>query len=86
MSIFGFIKNRKKKTIDKNAFYYHEDFYLQIEIIPRENFDFASSESKKISEFGETHRDGLGFTDIYERKDNRYKTIDKQINPSLEPV
>ncbi|QGY46900.1 hypothetical protein GM418_25545 [Maribellus comscasis] len=82
MSLFGFIKRKKKKSIDKDAFYYHEDFYLQIEIIPRENFDFASSESKKITEFGESHKEGLGFTDIYERKDNKYKTIDKKVNPS----
>jgi hypothetical protein len=82
MSLFGFIKRKKKKSIDKDAFYYHEDFYLQIEIIPRENFDFVSSESKKISEFGESYRDGLGFTDIYVRKDNKFKTIDKKVNSS----
>jgi len=83
MSLFGFIKRKKKKSIDKVAFFYHEDFYLQIEIIPRENFDFVSSESKKVTEFSESHRDGLGFTDIYERKDNKYKTIDKKVNPSV---
>jgi hypothetical protein len=56
---------RKKKAI-----FYHEDDFLQIEILPRENYPQLKAESEKVDAFSRENFDGTGFTDIYVRDDN----------------
>jgi len=95
MKLLDWIKGRKKKQpiqvdlleksnrpepVITDELYFHEDFYLQIEILPFENKELLISESSTIENFAKEHFDGQGFTDIYERKGNKYPTINKAIN------
>jgi hypothetical protein len=57
--------------------YFHEDDFLQIEILPLENLAFCVKERGAIAEFSDKHRapDGLGWTDMYCRGDARVPLI-----------
>ncbi len=79
MSIFNFIKNifkthsrqdnETKFKPDPNAYYFHEDFYCQIEYLPIENFSTASKVATKIIEHSEKTFDGYGWTGCYVRNE-----------------
>jgi hypothetical protein len=47
--------------------FFHEDDYCQVEVLPAAAADYCRSEMRRIDEFAEAHRDGLGFTDTYVR-------------------
>ena len=51
---------------------FHEDDYCQIELLPAESESFCLSEVKAIAAFSERHGapEGIGWTDIYVRKEN----------------
>ncbi len=51
--------------------YFHEDDYCQQELLPRGAAAHAEGEVNKIGEFADAHRapSGLGWTDIYIRKE-----------------
>lgn len=64
------------------SIFYHEDDYLQVEILPSENYTNLKIESEKVETFAKEHFDGEGFTDIYVRNDkNKVKLSQKQIAP-----
>ncbi len=65
--------------LTKREIYLHEDFYLQVEVVPRENSNHLSSENDAIKVFSEEHRDGLGFTDVYVRDEQKIKTSSRNI-------
>jgi hypothetical protein len=61
---------------------YHEDDFCQIELIPFDNLDFIKTEISNLHDFSNKHKvvNGIGWTDIYNRKENPIKTIDKNIH------
>ncbi len=76
--------------------YFHEDDYCQQELLPRGAVAHAEAEIKQIGDFADAHRapGGLGWTDIYIRKEAPLKLrslrIDKgvfaqTVSPFLEP-
>lgn len=77
MSILNFIKNifqtgsaqptETKFKPDPVAYYFHEDFYCQIEYLPKENFSTASKVATEIIEHSEKTFDGYGWTGCYVR-------------------
>ena len=77
MSIFNFIKNifkndsaqptETKFKPDPDAYYFHEDYYCQIEYLPKENFSTASKVATEIIEHSEKTFDGYGWTGCYIR-------------------
>lgn len=71
-------KQRIDET-DDSRLYFHEDFYCQVELLPRENFSELEKENEKIEDFAEKHSDGFGFTDIYVRDGQKIKTSDRKI-------
>jgi len=55
--------------------FFHEDLYLQIEILSKLNLDFAHQQIDKISNFAkERLNNKLGFTDVIMRNENPIKT------------
>lgn len=52
--------------------FFHEDDYCQIEIIPKENYDYCLVQCSNIEDFAINHMDenGIGYTDIFVREDN----------------
>ncbi|WPC42698.1 hypothetical protein [Clostridium sp. JS66] len=52
--------------------FFHEDDYCQIEILPKENYNYCLSQCGNIEDFANDHMDvnGLGYTDIYIRENN----------------
>lgn len=56
--------------------YYHEDFYRQIELIPEENY---FSTNKYINDLPLTEGSKYGIYNIVERKEQKVKTIDRNI-------
>ena len=89
MSILHFIKNifktdsvkqtETKFKPDPNAYYFHEDFYCQIEYLPKENFNTASNVATEIIEHSEKTFDGYGWTGCYIRNEASVPTISKKI-------
>lgn len=71
-------KNRVVEK-DESRLYFHEDFYCQVELLPRENFSDLEQENEKIEDFAQKHSDGFGFTDIYVRNGQKIKTSDRKI-------
>lgn len=69
----------KVKKDDNDKLYFHEDFYCQVELLPRENLSVLEIENEKIEDFAEKHSDGFGFTDIYVRNGQKIKTSDRKI-------
>lgn len=72
--------NKAKKDIDKHnqdkrtTMLLWEDNYLMVELIPKENLEFALKETKRIQKHGEEHFDGNGFTEITEIGEKPVKT------------
>ena len=54
----------------ENGFYFHEDFFNQVEFLPRENLFHLKKENEKIENFAEENFNGNGFTNIYLRNEN----------------
>ncbi|MDB5276153.1 MAG: hypothetical protein JWR61_1108 [Ferruginibacter sp.] len=89
MSILNFIKNifktesaRQKETKfkpDSNAYYFHEDYYCQIEYLPKENFSTSSKVATEIIEHSEKTFDGYGWKGCYIRSEASVPTISKNI-------
>jgi len=87
MSILNFIKNifnidspkqsEAKFKPDPNAYYFHEDFYCQIEYLPKENFSATSKVATEIIEHSEKTFDGYGWTGCYIRNEASVPTKSK---------
>ena len=75
-----FIKQDSKPEKVKNKLYFHEDFYCQVELLPRETNAELEKENEKIENFAQKHSDGLGFTDIYMRDGPKIKTSERKIH------
>lgn len=69
----------RKKRQDINKIFYHEDMYLQIEVLPIENKRFCLKQMDSISEFAEEHKEGLGYSSVYLREEEEYKLTNKKI-------
>jgi len=70
-SYLKFWSNRNSLT----EIFFHEDLYLQIEILSKLNLDFAHQQIDKISNFAkERLNNKLGFTDVIMRNENPIKT------------
>lgn len=83
MSILNKIKsffNQTKPYPYSGILHLWEDDYAMIELIPAENLVAARDEGKRIYEFGEKHRDGLGFSDITVINEMPIKTIEKKVS------
>ena len=69
------------KFLEEPAFYYHEDDFLQVEIVPDNNLSKLSSENNEVDKFAKDHFAGAGFTDIYVRNDeDKIKLKQRRIN------
>jgi hypothetical protein len=82
--ISGLFKRQKNKTLperdkDENTYNFHEDFYCQIEFLPKEGFNNVSKVAKEVTEFSEQHFDGNGWTECYVRNEASVPTKDKRI-------
>ena len=55
---------------NEKGVYFHEDFFNQVEFLPRENLFNLKKENEKIENFAEENFDGNGFTNIYLRNEN----------------
>jgi hypothetical protein len=78
--LFKMILSKTQKKIEnQDEIYFHEDSYCQVELIPRENLSNLTDENKKIIDFGMENSVGIGFSDIYIRDDNKFKTSIRQI-------
>lgn len=87
MSLINFIKNifktgsaqqsETKFIPDPNAYYFHEDYYCQIEYLPKENFSNASKVASEIIEHSEKTFDGNGWTGCYIRNEAKVPTKSK---------
>lgn len=80
--LFGLQQKEKKKYEYANILHIWEDDYLMIEILPMENLNFIKNETKRIKEFGMSHFDGKGYTDIAVIGEKSVKTIEKKIKIS----
>ena len=89
MKLFNIFKKKQEsrsevpvKELDGPAIFYHEDDFLQVEILPSSNLSNLKIESVKVDTFGKKHFDGTSFTDIYIRNDeSRIKLSERQIHP-----
>lgn len=81
-SILNIFKIQKKEQwfVEKDAVYFHEDSYNQVEICPSENLSYLKKQNFEIEEFSEKHFDGIGFNEIYERDENPISIYDKKIS------
>lgn len=59
--------------------FYHEDMYLQVEILPKENLAFCNNQINSIIDFSNDHRDGFGFTDMFVPENESIKLESKNI-------
>lgn len=92
MSILNFIKNIFKTDSahqvgpkfqpDPNAYYFHEDYYCQIEFLPKENFSAISKTATEIIEHSEKTFDGHGWTGCYRRNESQVSTKSKKYKMS----
>jgi len=63
--------------------FYHEDDYLQIEILPCENSAILEDESDRVDAFSKENFDGQGLTDMYVRNSaNKVELSQRAINIS----
>ena len=82
--IAGLFKGDKTQTLtehdkDENTYNFHEDFYCQLEFLPKEGFDNVSKVAEEVTEFSEQHFDGNGWTECYVRNEASVPTKDKRI-------
>ena len=90
MSILNFIKNifktdtpkqiETKFEPDPSAYYFHEDYYCQIEYLPKENFSTASKVATEINEHSEKTFDAYGWTGCYIRNEASIPTKSKNFS------
>lgn len=66
--------------LKEDEIFLHEDLYLQVEIVPCENSDDLITENDEIKEFSKEHSDGVGFTDVYVRDDQKITTASRNIS------
>jgi len=64
----------------KNILHLWEDDYLMLELLPHDNLEFIKAETKRISDFGQEHFDGSGYTEITPVSEKPVKTIEKLID------
>ena len=69
MGLFNFFRNKKKSQpeaptlpVEGPTIFYHEDDYLQVEILPLENINQLKLESKEVEDFSKEH---LVYTQAY---------------------
>ncbi|MFH7000397.1 hypothetical protein ACHRVZ_20970 [Flavobacterium sp. FlaQc-57] len=80
MTLFNLFRRKKiNETQHENCVYFHEDLFNQVEFLPRENLSYLKTENKQIENFAEEHSIGLGFKDVYIRKENPITIADKKI-------
>ncbi len=76
-----FLNERKSKSYPySDILHLWEDDYAMIELVPSENLEFTIQEGQRINEFGEKHRDGLGFSDITEIAELKVKVLDRKLD------
>jgi len=71
----------RKKT-KENKIFFHEDEYLQIELLPIENYEFCCEQTGDIQHFADEHTDGIGYTDIFQRSDEKVSLESKELSLS----
>ncbi|TDQ11725.1 hypothetical protein [Pedobacter metabolipauper] len=64
----------------ESGVYFHEDFFNQVEFLPRENLFYLRKENEQIENFTKENFNGYGFTDIYRRNENPISIEDKKIS------
>lgn len=64
-----------------NEAYFHEDDYCQQEILPLGALEFCRQQIDQIDEFAAAHKapEGVGWTEMFIRKDSPEKLVDVQI-------
>ena len=73
---------RDKTQIDSaNSIFYHEDDYLQVEIVPFENFNELIKQAENVQDFSEDYFYGSGYTDMMVREENEFKLKQRGIQP-----
>jgi hypothetical protein len=87
MDFFKFLRLRKKTAdtppdLYKDVLNLWEDDYRMLELLPKENTEFAKAEITRINDFGKEHFNGHGFTEITSIGENPFKTIEKLIDIS----
>jgi hypothetical protein len=51
-------------------FYFHEDFYCQVQLLPLSALDSSLAEMNQIADFSDAHWDGTAWTALYLREDH----------------
>jgi len=64
---------------DDSSLFFHEDDFCQIELVPIENYDNSKSQLEKSSDFSHEHFDGIGYTAIYVRSENKFELERRKI-------
>ena len=90
MGLFDIFRNKKQIQTEKNqqtfdgpTIFYHEDDFRQVEIVPDDNLSTLVTETESVDRFAKEHFDGVGFTEIYIRKDdNKTKLNQRRIAPN----
>ncbi|KXX71304.1 hypothetical protein [Flammeovirga sp. SJP92] len=72
--------NVNKSNITKSIFY-HEDDYLQVEIVPNENFKELISQAENIKYFEGSNYTEDGYKDIIVRDEKEYLLKQREIDP-----
>jgi len=70
----------KEAYDDPNTFDYNEDYYRQIEFLPKENFNNVSKTAEEITEFSENNFDGHGWWGTFVRNEVEFPTKNKGIS------
>lgn len=82
------INSRKMKTAEErpinnsNSIFYHEDDYRQVEIVPAENFEELIKQAENVEDFSNKHFDGIGYTDMVIREENKITLKQRGITPN----
>jgi len=64
---------------DPDTYDFNEDFYRQIELLPKENFKAISKTADEIAELSEKTFDGNGWWDCYVRSEVDFPTKNRKI-------
>ena len=65
---------------DPEIYNFSEDFYRQIEFLPKENFGVVSETANQITKMAENTFDGNGWWDCYVRSEVNFPTKDRNIS------
>jgi hypothetical protein len=82
-SIFGVTSQESKASIvvlDSNTYYFHEDSYRQIELLPKENFTLVARTAEEIAKLDESNFDDNGWTNCYIRNEVDFPMINREID------